>query len=139
MKLILGCVLLCAATGVFAKPAYTGTDISGTYDCTGDDAHEGKYTGTVKLTLVKEQSTGEYGAYGFSLEVPGYGTYKGQAATHGKQMAVHFALPDQTTRDYGTGIATLARSSAGKWSFSKYYYEPEFKGGNYGTEHCVQR
>ena len=28
---------------------------------------------------------------------------------------------------------------AGKWSFSKYYYEPEFKGGNYGTETCRQR
>jgi hypothetical protein len=54
-------------------------------------------------------------------------------------MGVHFALTDQSTKDYGTGIATFAKGKKGKWVFEKYYYEPEFKGGNYGTERCVQR
>ena len=142
MKNLFGCLILLAAAGAHAAPAarpFAGPDISGTYDCTGDDAHEGKYTGTVTLALVPTESTGRYGAYRFTLEVPGYGTYEGQAATHGMQMAVHFALPDQATKDYGTGIATLGRTKGGKWEFSKYYYEPEFKGGNHGTEHCVQR
>lgn len=121
-----------------AAPAFTGTDYSGIYDCTGDDAHEGKYTGVVTLALDRTQSVGEYGAYSFKLEVPGYGTYVGEAAAQGQQMAVHFALPDQSTRDYGTGIARFAKKK-GKWTFRKYYYEPEFKGGNYGTEDCVRR
>jgi hypothetical protein len=152
MKTILACLILpalggahAAAPAALAAPAaklagqFAGQDISGTYDCTGEDAREGKYTGTVTLALVKAQSTGEYGAYSFSLDVPGFGVYKGQAAVQGAHMAVHFALPDQATHDYGTGIATLARSGAGKWSFTKYYYEPEFKDGNHGIERCVQR
>lgn len=149
MKTRVAClILLAAAAGAAAAHAaapaplagrFTGQDISGTYDCTGDDAREGKYTGTVTLALVAAQSTGDYGAYRFSLQVPGFGTYRGQAAVQGTHMAVHFALPDQTTRDYGTGIATLTRSAGGKWSFTKYYYEPEFKGGNHGIERCVQR
>ena len=122
-----------------AKPAFTGHDFSGVYDCTGDDSHEGKYTGTVTMKLVPAQSSGEYGAYQFKLEVPNYGTYSGQAAAKGTHAAMHFALSDQSTKDYGTGIASFQKNKAGKWSFSKYYYEPEFKGGNYGMEQCTHR
>jgi len=52
---------------------------------------------------------------------------------------MHFALTDQKTRDFGTGIATIRKNKQGKLSFHKYYYEPEFKGGNYGFEDCVRR
>ena len=127
------------AASVEARPAFTGPDFSGTYDCTGNDDHEGKYTGTVTLRLVPAQSFGEYGAYNFKLEVPGYGSYPGQAAARGKQMAIHFALTDQSTKDYGTGIASFSKGKNGKWSFHKFYYEPEFKGGNFGLEDCVLR
>jgi hypothetical protein len=132
---------IAALTAAFAnaKPAFSGTDFSGVYDCAGDDDHEGKYTGTVTLELVPAQSFGEYGAYQFKLEVPGYGTYPGQAAARGRQMAIHFALTDQSTKDYGTGIASFAKGKGGKWSFHKFYYEPEFKGGNFGVEDCVRR
>ncbi|HJV01327.1 MAG TPA: hypothetical protein VJ752_12310 [Burkholderiaceae bacterium] len=54
-------------------------------------------------------------------------------------MAIHFALTDQSTKDYGTAIATFAESRDGKWSFHKFYYEPEFKGGNFGVEDCERR
>lgn len=141
------CIFLCmlSATSIYtapsavAKPAFSGSDFSGVYDCKGDDSHEGKYSGTVTLQLVPSQSLNQYGAYKFKLEVPEYGVYLGQAAASGAQMAMHFALTDQNTKDYGTGIASFKKNKAGKWSFSKFYYEPEFKGGNYGTEECAQR
>lgn len=135
-------ILLCmlpAATIANAKTLFTGEDLSGVYNCTGDDSHEGKYTGTVTMELVPSQSLNNYAAYKFKLEVPNYGTYSGQAAAHGTNVAMHFALADQSTKDYGTGIANFKKNKAGKWSFSKYYYEPEFKGGNYGTEECTLR
>lgn len=141
------CIFLCmlSATSIYtapsavAKPAFSGSDFSGVYDCKGDDSHEGKYSGTVTLQLVPSQSLNQYGAYKFKLEVPEYGVYLGQAAASGAQMAMHFALTDQSTKDYGTGIASFKKNKAGKWSFSKFYYEPDFKGGNYGTEECAQR
>jgi len=122
-----------------AKPGFTGQDFSGVYDCTGDDAHEGKYQGTVTLTLNRNQSVGQHGAYDFRLEVPDFGVYLGEAAADGHNMAMHFALTDQKTKDYGTGIATIKKNKQGRLSFRKFYYEPEYKGGNYGTEDCVRR
>ncbi len=138
-KIIILFCLLCTASIANAKPQFTGEDYSGVYDCTGDDSHEGKYSGIVTLELVPSQSVKQYGAYKFKLEVPEYGAYLGQAAAYGTNVAMHFALTDQSTKDYGTGIASFKKNKAGKWSFSKYYYEPEFKGGNYGTEQCAQR
>lgn len=132
-------VSVLAVTSVDAKPVFSGPDYSGVYDCTGNDDHEGKYTGTVTLELVPAQSFGSYGAYNFKLEVPDYGSYPGQAAAHGSQMAIHFALTDQSTKDYGTGVASFAKGKNGKWSFHKFYYEPEYKGGNFGVEDCVHR
>ena len=113
-------------------------DFSGVYDCTGDDHKEGAYTGTVTLARVPEHSVGRHVAYRFTLEVPGYGTYVGQAVSRGATLAIHFALPDPSTKDYGTGIATV-RTEGGRTRFHKFYYEPEFKGGNHGTEDCVRR
>ena len=114
-------------------------DFSGTYACTGQDAQEGPYTGTVKLTRVEAHSTANQGSYQFTLEVPNSGLYSGEAVSDGTMMAMHFALPDQTNRDYGTGIARFIRTKQGKWMFNKFYYEPEFKGGNHGSELCVQQ
>ena len=131
--------LLQACTAHAALPAFNGPDFSGTSDCTGQDHHEGPYTGTVTLERVAAQSTGAHGAYTFSLDVPGYGIYRGHAASRGRQMAIHFALPDQSTRDYGTGIAHFERSRSGQWRFRKFYYEPEFKDGNHGFEDCLRR
>lgn len=123
----------------YAKPAFTGPDFSGQYECTGMDDHEGKYTGKVTLQLVASQSMGNYGAYNFKLDVPGFGSYPGHAAANGTQMAIHFALTNPSTKDYGTGIANFSKNKDGKWVFHKYYYEPEFKSGNFGEEDCVQR
>ena len=83
-----------------ARAAFTGPDFSGVYDCTGSDDHEGDYRGTVTLELVASQSTGEYGAYNFKLEVPGYGVYLGHAAAQGLQRA---AAAHQAPRPRGQG------------------------------------
>ena len=139
MKRIVLLALGLACSSAFAQPAFTGNDYSGVYACTGDDSREGKYTGTVTLELVPAQSTGEYGAYNFKLEVPGFGAYPGQAAARGQDMAIHFANTDPAANDFGTGIAAFSKNAAGKWTFSKYYYEPQYKGGNYGIESCTQQ
>lgn len=114
-------------------------DFSGVYDCTGDDAHEGRYTGTVTMALKSEHSKDSYASYDFKLEVPDYGTYLGHAAANGNVVAMHFALTDKTTKDYGTGIAKFIRNGAGKLTFHKFYFEPEFKGGNTGLEDCIRQ
>ncbi len=131
---------LLATNTCLAKPTpFTGTDYSGVYDCSGMDDHEGKYTGVVTLELIKSQSTANYGAYTFKLEVPGFGSYPGQAAATGNSMGIYFALTDPKPKDFGTGIATFTKNTLGKWRFEKYYYEPEFKGGNFGIETCTMR
>ena len=127
--LIYLCLFASMSSTAIAKSAFTGPDLSGIYDCTGNDDHEGKYNGTVTLELVPSQSLSQYGAYKFKLEVPGFGVYLGQAAARGTEMAMHFALTDQSTKDFGTGIASFKKNKTRKWSFNKYYYEPEFKGG----------
>ena len=76
-----------------AAGPFTGRDYSGVYDCTGDDAKEGKYTGIVTLQLNNEQSSGAYGAYDFKLVVPDYGTYPGQAVSWAKRWRSTLRLP----------------------------------------------
>jgi hypothetical protein len=120
-----------------AKP-FQGPDLSGVYDCTGQDAKEGPYTAVVTMALEKSQSVGAYGSYAFKMDVPDFGTYLGQAVATGSHIAITFALTDPSTKDYGTGLGTVSVRK-GKASFQKFYYEAEFKGGNHGFERCVRR
>ncbi len=136
MVSVLCCAIFC--------PAYA-MDMSGVYACTGDDAHEGKYTGTVTMKLRPEHSKGQDASYDFQLEVPDYGTYQGHAAVNGMHAAMHFALPAENgvyggkTQDFGTGIATFKKNAKGQLTFRKFYFEPAFKGGNTGVEECVRK
>lgn len=139
MKWLAGLFMSGMALNVYAF------DLSGVYACKGDDAHEGKYTGTVTMKLRPEHSNGADASYDFQLEVPNYGTYKGHAAMHGMHAAMHFALPVEhgeyggKTHDYGTGIAEFKKNAKGQLSFRKFYFEPAFKGGNTGVEECVKQ
>lgn len=140
MKYAVLTAMLLASVSVYAQkmaPAAKYQDYSGVYSCTGNDAHEGKYTGTVTMTLKPEHSHDQYASYDFKLEVPEYGTYLGHAAANGNNVAMHFGLPG--TKDYGTGIAKVTRDTKGQWTFHKFYFEPEYKGGNTGTEDCVKQ
>lgn len=129
---------------MIATQAYA-MDLSGVYDCRGEDAHEGEYTGTVTMKRRPEHSKGADASYDFQLEVPDYGLYKGHAAAHGMHAAMHFSLPAENgeyggkTQDYGTGIAEFKKNAKGQLSFRKFYFEPAFKGGNTGVEECVRK
>jgi hypothetical protein len=143
-NLLLALILLTTATLAHAEKILPTSiepyaDLSGVYTCTGDDTHEGQYTGIVTMQLKPEHSKGSYASYDFKLEVPGYGTYLGHAAANGNVAAMHFALTDQTTKDYGTGIAQFQTNKQGQLTFHKFYFEPEFKGGNTGLEDCVRQ
>lgn len=53
-------------------------------------------------------------------------------------MAISFASTKPGSKDYGTGLGSVTHGADGPPGFSKYYYEPEFKGGNHGTERCLR-
>lgn len=113
-------------------------DFSGRYECKGQDKAEGPYDGVVELEKVAAQSTSDYTAYRFKLIVPGFGEYPGHASGKGADMAIYFANTDQKDKDYGTGLARFEQSSKGVLKFTKFYYQPEYKGGNNGTEVCTR-
>lgn len=122
------------AAAIAATPDY-----SGVYDCKGKDAAEGDYSATVTLSLNKAQSAEGFGAYDFKMEVPGFGTYPGEAVAQGDKLAIYFGLDQPGSQDHGTGLATVKKNAQGKWTFRKFYYEREYKGGNHGTETCIKR
>lgn len=138
MKRFLLSYLLGISLNAMAAP-YTGNDYSGIYDCTGQDHTEGAYQGKVTMHLMPQFSDGEYGAYQFLLEIPGFGAYPGHAASQANKMAIYFANTDQKHKDFGTGLATFSKNKAGKWTFVKFYYEPEYNKGNFGKEICTQK
>lgn len=119
--------------------AWAAPDYSGVYDCTGNDAHEGAYRGIVTMHKDVAHSTEEFGTYSFTLEVPDFGTYSGMAVSQDDKLAVYFSLPGQANGDYGVGIATVQPGADGRLGFRKFYYEPQYKGGNTGAEDCVRR
>jgi len=132
-------LLTLLALGFSAQALAAEPDYSGLYDCKGQDYSEGEYSGTVTLEQVPSQDAPPYQAYRFQLDVPGYGAYPGHAAAQGERMAIYFANTDPKESDYGTGLATFVKNPQGKWSFTKYYYQPAYKGGNHGLENCTQR
>lgn len=67
-------ILLCLMSVSSHAETTNTSDFSGVYNCVGDDAHEGKYTGTVTMQLKPEHSKANYASYDFKLEVPEYGT-----------------------------------------------------------------
>jgi len=136
-KLIIS-IALVSTPAWAAKPTFTGVDYSGRYQCTGMDSHIGAFEGVVDMKLNAEQSTGEHGAYGFTLTLPGNSLYDGFAAANSSSLAIYFAHTDPSHKDYGVGIANIASTPDGKTSFTKYYYGPEYKGGGHGFETCIK-
>lgn len=132
------CCAVVGWTNVVHSASNLLPDYSGVYACKGQDAHEGPYDGKVILKAVPEQSKQGYQAYSFELQVPGFGSYPGHAAGRGNQLAIYFANVDPKDKDFGTGLATFKRNAKGQWRFTKYYYQPEYKGGNHGFETCEQ-
>jgi len=130
--------LLLSSAAALAATAYQGKDYSGKYQCTGKDVHDGDYKAVVDLTLDKAHSSGANASYRFTMRVEGYGLYRGAAVGNGEMLAITFANEDPKTKDYGTGIAKVTVGKDGKPGFDKFYFEPDYKGGNHGTEHCIR-
>lgn len=130
---------LAAASAGAAEPAkrFTGNDLSGTYDCTGKDAHDGAFKATVTLKLDPRNSPGRFAGYAYTMQVEGFGLYVGSAAAHGDHLAITFANQNPEKKDYGTGIATVQRTKSGV-KLEKYYFQPEYESGNHGFETCVR-
>lgn len=120
------------------QPPFTGTDYSGSYQCKGVDSHIGPFEGVVDMKLNPKQSTGEHGAYRFTLTLVDNSRYDGFAAAHSNSLAMYFAHQDPSLKDYGIGIAKITSTPDGKTSFTKYYYGPEYEGGGHGFETCVK-
>jgi hypothetical protein len=128
--------LLFLALG-FVGTGASAQDYSGVYDCVGMDYNEGEFVGTVTMTLEESHSNDDYQSYTFILEVPDFGVYNGFAAAKGEHAGIYFALDDKANEDYGVSTARFFTDSEGRINFHKFYFEPNYKGGNTGTEDCV--
>jgi hypothetical protein len=138
LKTIFASIAFISAPAWASPPPFTGTDYSGTYECKGMDSHIGEFRGTVDMSLNAGQSTGEYGAYRFTLTLADKSLYNGFAAADADSLAIYFAHTDPALKDYGVGIAKMKSAPDGKTSFIKYYYGPEYEGGGHGMENCVK-
>lgn len=125
---------------VIAAPSpFTGIDYSGHYQCTGHDSHASDFEGVVHMTLDRNQSTADHGAYTYTMTMSDNTVYDGFAAATGASMGIYFSHKDPASKDYGVGIANFEKSDTGKFQFNKYYYGPHYEGGGHGQEKCVQR
>jgi len=136
LALLLSLPTLCLAA---APLPFSGEDLSGTYSCTGHDAADGDYQATVTLTMSLAQSTGTHGDYTLKMEVPGDGIYLGSVVANGDNFAITFTPTAPGSKDYGTGLGTVSSNTRGQIVLSKFYYEPEYRGGDHGTEDCVRQ
>ena len=139
VKILLAASLLASAMVAHAKPAFTGINFSGIYDCKGNNELVGNYQVTVKLKLNRISSYGKFGAYDFSTETDNAVTYRGQAVANGYRLALSYKLTEGKYVEYSTGIAEMKKLNRGRWSFRNLYYEPDDNGGNYGQEDCVMQ
>lgn len=120
-----------------SKPAFTGQNYSGVYDCKGSNDKVGDYEVTISLKINRVSSYGKYGAYTYEMTTVNSVTYIGQALADGNMLALSFPLKNGLNVDHSIGIAKVVKNKQGRWSFRKHYYEEDNSGGNYGSEHCV--
>jgi hypothetical protein len=80
----------------------------------------------------------KYGAYEFVLAVPDGSLYPGHGVAQDDMMAIYFAATDPSDNDFGTGIAKFTKTLSGKWQYTKFYFEPAYRGGNFGLQICEQ-
>lgn len=131
-------IMVCGIANAAALPNLTGH-----YYCTGMDKHDGKYDGTLTLTLDNKNITKDGAGYSFSLS-DGSGAdasaYNGFAAFDGKSIAIYFANKDTRKNDYGVGVASVMVSNTTPvMKFTKFYYEPKYtSNGNTGIETCTK-
>jgi len=130
-------MLVMAGTAQAAKPAFTGQNYSGVYDCKGSNDKVGDYEVTISLKINRVSSYAKFGAYTYEVTTVNSTNYIGQAIANGSEMALSFPLKTGLNADHSIGIAKMLKNKQGHWSFRKYYYEEDNSGGNYGSEYCA--
>lgn len=136
-KLFVIILLSCTSHLAYSEPKFTGNNYSGKYVCKGENQKVGNYNLEVVLRLNLVSSTAKFGVYEYSAETANSVKFYGNAVAIGNQLAASYYL--DTVRRKGeptTGLATIKRDSAGRWSFRNQYFEPDDFGGNYGVENC---
>lgn len=117
----------------------TAADLGGTYDCSGQDGRDGDFSAVLTLSRNAEHSADGHDSYALTLEVAKGGHYKGAALVRGRTLAMSFALDGTDATDRGVGLGTVSYTRAGQARLRKFYFEPEYKGGNHGFEDCTRR
>lgn len=122
-------------------------NLSGSYICSGFDKHDGYFTGSrLVVTLNSENSDFEHGFAVYHCEVfseEGIKTYVGSIIANGNNFAMSFrnVTPGEES-DHGVlfGVATHDCDAQGKVRtvLHNAYYQPEYKGGGYGSATCVR-
>jgi len=142
---------LCATNAVTAKPAvaakFTGTDYSGVYSCTGNNAKIGSYKLLVTFSMNKTHSHGKIGRYDLNIETENATTYGGQAIVNGNNMALTIEIVDGNAIIFSTGIAQLKHLKNKRYSYINQYYESKQitntsganNTGNDGSEDCAMQ
>lgn len=136
-KLAVLSILLMFSGLAEAKPAFTGHNFSGVYECTGSNDHIGDYKVKVTLKLNRISSFGKIGAYFYDMETENSVTYAGHAIADSNRLSLTLQATDRRSADNSIGYATMKKDSHGHWTFRKNYYEPNDNGGVNGTEFCV--
>jgi len=107
IKFFLATTLLTFVCVAQAKPAFTGINFSGVYDCKGSNELVGSYQVTIKLKLNRISSYGKFGAYDFTTQTDNAVTYRGQAAANGNRLALSYKMSEGKYAEITTGIAEM--------------------------------
>lgn len=147
--------LLLALLPLSCLAAFTGTNLSGDYACTGHNAAEGTYQATLTLNLSQDLSSGGYGSYALQLKV-GDRVYTGDAVAEGGHIATTIQNyktkkendppSDNKGRNYSylwsgserTGLGTVTHDGAGHIHIHNFYFVPEIRASGNGTEDCTR-
>jgi hypothetical protein len=125
-----------------AKPdPFNGQDLSGNYMCRGEDHQDGKFSGTLTLKLDQPNSHNKDAGYSmvFSAENDNP-LYIGYATTHNDSaMALYFKnINSNKANDFGVASIEIKSNKDNTW-LKETYYQPSYKGGNYGTKFCTKK
>jgi hypothetical protein len=133
-------------TALFASAAFAMPNLTGEYQCSGQDSHDGAYNHKLFITPDVKASAPErdFGAYQFTTEI-----HKGYIAAQGDAYALYFEPKDKKalgdSKDFGVGIVTVthAMDKNGKDTLTLHssYYQPEYqrdKNGGRGLATCLK-
>lgn len=140
-RTILASLLLtvCSIQIAEAKPNFVGTNYSGTYTCKGNNNKVGNYQVQATLMLNRAASRGSIGIYDFNVETENSFVYKGKAVANLNKVAFTLSMTELSSSEFSTGIATIQKNKAGKFSYTNHYYEIDSSIGTYGKETCVMQ